>query len=164
MRRLRCGFVVYRFSYEEIDTEWNALLEKLNEGLGSGWEDVIGSERIRGKASLHRIDGREKGIAEEDLGTARTLFDAFKDTPALLAGVSKTHSLDIAPQCLTSFLSMLSASTDQPGDYRGFLQAISVDFFSPSPTEPLSSTAPTRRQRKSYSLKVRTEYLRSLAS
>jgi hypothetical protein len=72
MRRLRCGFVVYRFSYEEIDTEWNALPEKLNEGLGSGWEDVIGSERIRGKASLHRIDGREKGIAEEDLGTART--------------------------------------------------------------------------------------------
>jgi hypothetical protein len=68
---MRFGFVVYRFSYEEIDTEWKALTEKLSEGLGSGLEEVVGSERIRGKASLHRIDGREKDIAEEDLGIAR---------------------------------------------------------------------------------------------
>jgi hypothetical protein len=38
---------------------------------GAG-EDVVGSERIRGKASLHQIDGNEKGIAEEDLAIART--------------------------------------------------------------------------------------------
>jgi hypothetical protein len=72
MRRLRSGFVVYRFSYEEIDTEWKALLEKLNEGLESGWEDVVGSEKIRGKATLPWIDGREKDIAEEDLAIVRT--------------------------------------------------------------------------------------------
>jgi hypothetical protein len=45
---------------------------KLNEGLGSGWNDVVGSEKIRGKATLHWIDGREKDIAKEDLGIART--------------------------------------------------------------------------------------------
>jgi hypothetical protein len=72
MRRLRLGFVVYWFSYEGSDTEWKALLVKLKEGLGSGWEDVVGSEKIRGKATLPWIDGREKDIAEEDLAIVRT--------------------------------------------------------------------------------------------
>lgn len=136
MRRLRFGFVVYGFSYEESDTEWKTSPEKLNEGLGSGWEDVVGSEKVRGKATLHWIDGREKDIAEEDPAIASTQIDAFKNTPALLTGLSKTLSLAIAPQCVKSFLSMPSTPTVKTGDYHLFLQAISVDSSSPSPPEP----------------------------
>ena len=52
------GFVIYRLSYGESDGEWKAFLEKLKSGLGSGWEGVLGAEKIRGKARLHWVDGR----------------------------------------------------------------------------------------------------------
>jgi hypothetical protein len=67
----RFGFVIYRLSYEGSDEEWKDFLGKLEDGLGSGWEDIIGADNIRGKAMLHWIDGREKGITEGDLVAAR---------------------------------------------------------------------------------------------
>jgi hypothetical protein len=67
MRRLRFGFVVYGFSYEESDTEWKTSLEKLNEGLGSRWEDVVGSEKIRGKATLRCIMEGRRILAKKTL-------------------------------------------------------------------------------------------------
>jgi hypothetical protein len=67
----RFGFVIYRLSYEGSDEEWKDFLGKLEDGLGSGWEDIIGADNIRGKAMMHWIDGREKDITEGDLVAAR---------------------------------------------------------------------------------------------
>jgi hypothetical protein len=65
------GFVIYRLSYKESDDEWKNFLGKLKDGLGSGWEGLVGAEKIRGKARLHWVDGREKDIPEGDLEAAR---------------------------------------------------------------------------------------------
>lgn len=60
------GFVVYRTSYTETEEEWKAFLTRLEYGLESGWEGVIGADQVKKKATLHWIDGREHSIPEGD--------------------------------------------------------------------------------------------------
>jgi hypothetical protein len=67
----RFGFTIYRLSYKKSDEEWEMFLGKLKDELESGWEGVIGAEKIRGKARLHWVDGRDRGIPEGNLEAAR---------------------------------------------------------------------------------------------
>jgi hypothetical protein len=67
----RFGFVVYRISYNESNKQWVEFLVKLEEGLSSGWEGVVGAENIKTKATLEWIDGRDHNIQEGDMDAVR---------------------------------------------------------------------------------------------
>lgn len=69
----RFGFVIYRLSYKETDEEWEKLRTQLEEAINSGWEGVVGAEKVKHKAVLHWIDGRsdDAKIPEGDLQAAR---------------------------------------------------------------------------------------------
>ncbi len=67
----RFGFVAYRLVYKENEEEWKKYLEKMRDGLGSGWEGVVGANGVRSKARLHWVDGSKEGIAEGDVEGAR---------------------------------------------------------------------------------------------
>jgi hypothetical protein len=67
----RFGFVIYRLSYKETDAEWKSFITKLEVGINSGWEGVVGADQIKRKATLHWIDGREEKILEGDMTAAR---------------------------------------------------------------------------------------------
>lgn len=67
----RFGFVVYRNTYSETDEEWAAFRSKLEEGLESGWDGVLGAESVKGNATLYWIDGRNENIPEGDVDGVR---------------------------------------------------------------------------------------------
>jgi hypothetical protein len=67
----RFGFVIYRLSYKETDAEWKSFTTKLEVGINSGWEGVVGADQIKRKARLHWIDGRDEKIPEGDMAAAR---------------------------------------------------------------------------------------------
>jgi len=50
------GFVIYRNSYEGTTGEWEAFKAKLEAGLESGWEGMVGVENVKSKATLHWIE------------------------------------------------------------------------------------------------------------
>ena len=65
------GFVVYRISYKDPNEQWIEFLAKLEAGLDSGWEGVVGAEAVKAKATLEWIDGREHNIAGGDMDGVR---------------------------------------------------------------------------------------------
>ncbi len=67
----RFGFVAYRLAYGENEQEWKEYLKKVNDGLSSVWEGVVGADEIRGKATLHWVYGSNEGITEGDMDGAR---------------------------------------------------------------------------------------------
>lgn len=67
----RFGFVIYRLGYEQSDREWDTFKEKLETGIESGLDGLVGWEGIKGKAMLHWVDGREEKIPEGDVEAAR---------------------------------------------------------------------------------------------
>lgn len=65
------GFVIYRLCYEQSDEEWKKIIEKIERGINSVWDGIAEGWKIRQKARLHWIDGREEMIAEGNLEGAR---------------------------------------------------------------------------------------------
>ncbi|KAL5326249.1 hypothetical protein ACEPPN_007387 [Leptodophora sp. 'Broadleaf-Isolate-01'] len=122
----RFGFVIYRLAYEGSDAEWKAFVRKLEAGIESGLEGLVGIDGVKPKVSLHWIDGREEKIPEGDLDAARKDFKAISDLPSFPSGLAKTTFLAITPHCLLSFSD--TREGDRKGDYRGFLQAVDADF------------------------------------
>lgn len=65
------GFVIYRISYSESNEDWIRFLMKLEEGLNSGWEGIVGAEDRKKKATLEWVDGRQHNIPEGDIDAVR---------------------------------------------------------------------------------------------
>lgn len=65
------GFVIYRLCYSGSEAEWEKTVKLIEEGVDSGWEGIKDFEKIKGKAKLHWIDGREEMIAEGNMDGAR---------------------------------------------------------------------------------------------
>lgn len=65
------GFVVYRLCYGESEEEWRKTVKKIEDGINSSWEGIMEGDKIKGKARLHWIDGREEMISEGNLDGAR---------------------------------------------------------------------------------------------
>ncbi|OZJ06593.1 hypothetical protein BZG36_00644 [Bifiguratus adelaidae] len=121
----RFGFVIYRLTCKESDEEWVEFLAKLESGLSSGWDGVLGAESIRGKEYLNWIDGKEIGIAEGDIAAARKHFQTITQSDSFLSGISKHIFLAITPSSIKAFSTQ---AADRKGDYRGFLQVIESDY------------------------------------
>lgn len=71
------GYVIYKMSKGQDDGEWKSFLDKLEVGLDSGWEDMLGVENVRQKSTLHWIDGPDESIFEDDFADAREYDDFF---------------------------------------------------------------------------------------
>lgn len=67
----RFGFVIYRLAYEGSDAEWKDFVRKLETGVVSGLEGLVGVDGIKSKMTLHWIDGGEEKIPEGDIDAAR---------------------------------------------------------------------------------------------
>jgi hypothetical protein len=65
------GFVAYRLSYKETDEEWALFLGKINSDINDWGEWVVGAEKIKPKAKLHWVDGRNCGIPVGDVQSAK---------------------------------------------------------------------------------------------
>ncbi|KAG4420478.1 hypothetical protein IFR04_006398 [Cadophora malorum] len=122
----RFGFVIYRLAYEGSDAEWKDFVRKLETGVVSGLEGLVGVDGIKSKMTLHWIDGGEEKIPEGDIDAARKDFKSISDLPTFPTGLAKTTFLAITPDSILSFSD--ARDGDRKGDYRGFLQAVDVDF------------------------------------
>jgi hypothetical protein len=69
----RFGFVIYRVSYAQSDEDWITFLGRLETGLNSCWDGLVGSDDARKKSTLEWVDGRNLNIAEGDLDSVRKL-------------------------------------------------------------------------------------------
>jgi len=140
------GFVIYRLSYTETDEEWEAFRTKMEEGLDSVWDGIIGSDKIKSKAVLQWVDGRDAdSIPEGNLEAARKHFQDFTKTPTFAKGLSTTVCLAMTPVSVSSFSEDQSAN--KTGDFRGFLHVIDSSFDPTKVPSPSSTPAPsTSRQ------------------
>ncbi|CZR53600.1 uncharacterized protein PAC_03480 [Phialocephala subalpina] len=165
------GFVIYRLAYGQSEEQWQGLVKSIEEGINSGWEGILDGSKIRGKATLHWIDGREEMIAEGNLDGARKDFQTIKDLPSFPTNLSKTVCLAITPNSLSSFdptatpsteplpaLYELNSTTDdksllaKAGDFRPFLHAIDASY-SPAdsaPSVPSSSSTTQPKNKRKY--------------
>ncbi|KAK0122479.1 hypothetical protein ONS95_010710 [Cadophora gregata] len=122
----RFGFVIYRLAYEGSDGAWKQFLRKVETGIESGLEGLIGVNGIKSKMTLHWIDGREGKIPEGDINAARKDFKSISSLPSFPTGLAQSKFLAITPDSLFSFSD--AREGDRKGDYRGFLQAVDADF------------------------------------
>ena len=53
------------------DAEWKDFVRKLETGIESGLEGLVGVDGIKSKMTLHWIDAGEKKIPEGDIDAAR---------------------------------------------------------------------------------------------
>lgn len=144
------GFVIYRLSYAETDEEWEAFRTKLEDGLDSVWDGIVGAEKIKQKAVLQWIDGREAdNTPEGNLEAARKHFKDFTKTPVFATGLSSAVCLAVTPVSVSSFSE--DNSSKKTGDFRGFLHAIDSQFDS-NEVPPTTSTAASQRDRAKKSL------------
>ena len=65
------GFVVYRNSYLQIESEWKNFMENLDACLSSGWEGMLDPANVKRKAMLYWVDGENEGIPEDDVKAVR---------------------------------------------------------------------------------------------
>jgi hypothetical protein len=133
------GFVIYRLSYTETDEEWEAIRTKMENGLDRVWDGIVGSEKIKHKAVLQWIDGRDAdNIPEGNLEAAQKHFQDSAKSPTFTKGLSPNVCLAATPVSASSF------TEDQTekgiGNFHGFLHAIDASF-DPSKV-PSSSSAP----------------------
>ncbi|RDL33942.1 uncharacterized protein BP5553_08310 [Venustampulla echinocandica] len=149
------GFVIYRLSYKETDEEWEALRTQLEKAIDDGWEGVVGAEKIKHKAVLHWIDGRDENvkIPEGDLQAARRNFKTLSESPSPPpTGVATTLCLAVTSLSLSSLkepqkpnpsatTNTASTLASHPGNFGPFLHAIDTSFSESTSAESSSSTS-----------------------
>ncbi|KAF7914326.1 uncharacterized protein EAF01_000732 [Botrytis porri] len=109
------GYVIYKM-------KWKTFLARLESGLDSGWEGMIGVEHVKQKATVHWIEGLDESIFEDDFADAREHFKNMIASQNIPADLSTTTFLVIDSASFASF-----GST--PGSRnRGFLNVVSADF------------------------------------
>jgi hypothetical protein len=89
----RWGFVCYRLTYTQTDTEWVDFMTKLSADMnkpGSG-EWIEGFESVADMAGLEIHDGRALGIAEGDVEAAKR---HFKETYTMLPTLGRMWAQD----------------------------------------------------------------------
>ncbi|TGO57575.1 hypothetical protein BCON_0064g00450 [Botryotinia convoluta] len=116
------GYAIYEMSKGQNEEEWKNFLTRLELGLDSGWEGMIGVENVRQKATLHWINGPDESIFEDDFADAREHFQNMVASQSIPANLSTTTFLVVDSASFLSFSSTPGSSN------RGFLNVVLVDF------------------------------------
>ncbi|OBT69812.1 hypothetical protein VE03_00969 [Pseudogymnoascus sp. 23342-1-I1] len=131
------GFVAYRVSYEESDDKWAEFLRKVERGVELGWDDVVGAESMKRKATLNWVDGQAAGIVEGDLGGVQRHFNSNIPSSAT---VSNQLCIVATSDAVSSFLSPPTAKST--GNSQPYLIAMfASETTPPPPTEKASANA-----------------------
>ncbi|KAK6596850.1 hypothetical protein H4I96_09502 [Botrytis cinerea] len=116
------GYVIYKMSKGQNEEEWKSFLDRLEVGLDSGWEDMVGVENVRQKVTLHWIDGPDESIFEDDFADAREHFQSMVVSQSVPVNFSTTTFLVVDSASFSSFGSIPESSN------RGFLNVVSAEF------------------------------------
>ncbi|KAF7890521.1 hypothetical protein EAF00_008836 [Botryotinia globosa] len=116
------GYIIYKMSTGQNEKEWKNFLARLEVGLDSGWEGMIGIENVRQKSTLHWIEGVDESIFEDDFADAREHFQNMVASQRIPANLSTTTFLVVDSASFLSFGSIPGSSN------RGFLHVVSADF------------------------------------
>ncbi|KAE8447341.1 hypothetical protein EG329_010899 [Mollisiaceae sp. DMI_Dod_QoI] len=173
----RFGFVIYRLCYGQSEEEWEDFQKKIEDGINNAWDGIMGADKIKSKATLHWIDGREEKISEGDMDGARKDFQTITTLPSFPTNLSKVVCLAITPTSLSSLNPTTITTPSSPplpalfepdpnttssklsslastGDFRPFLHAIDATYSpSPSPSAsfpPNNNTQTQTRNSKMY--------------
>ncbi|KAH5133432.1 hypothetical protein HBI56_047090 [Parastagonospora nodorum] len=87
------GFVCYRLTYNQTDTEWADFMAKLRADMDNSrsGEWIQGFDSIADRAGLEMYDGRDLGIAEGDIEAAKK---HFKETYTMLPTLGRMWAQD----------------------------------------------------------------------
>ena len=146
------GFVVYRNSYLQSDTEWKDFVSKSEKSLRSGWEGVLDPANVKRKSILHWVDGKKDGIPEGDVEAVRKYalfsdlsqityshmirhFKNFTTSTNFPAKLTKSLCLAVNPQSYKSF-----NNPERKGDCRGFFVAIDPSHDLEKHSQPQETT------------------------
>ncbi|KAJ5771260.1 uncharacterized protein N7511_003311 [Penicillium nucicola] len=129
----KLGMAVYRLTYEQSETEWAAFVKKLDAHVSDWGKGQTGSNAIRPNLKLHWFDGKDLGIAENDIDAAKKHFNSTMnkeegpENPQLQTRVF--FAIDSTSYAsYTTNLYGPSTSMVVPGDFTGFLLAVDPDF------------------------------------
>ncbi|CEJ59910.1 hypothetical protein PMG11_08510 [Penicillium brasilianum] len=139
-----CGLAIYRLTYEQSESEWTEFVKKLEAHISDWGSGQSGSDLLKPHLKLHWVDGKELGLAEDDIQAAREHFNKLMDDKNNDKEGGINDSQRKLPLKLQSnaFLAVDSASfasytTDiygapasefLPGDFAGFVLAIDPHF------------------------------------
>ncbi|KAF7936971.1 hypothetical protein BELL_0320g00150 [Botrytis elliptica] len=116
------GYVIYKMSKGENEKQWKNFLARLEVGLDSGWEGMMGVDNVRQKVTLHWIEGLDESIFEDDFADAREHFQNMVASKSIPANLSTKTFLVVDSASFLSFSSTPGSSN------RGFLNVVSADF------------------------------------
>ncbi|PGH09572.1 hypothetical protein GX51_00678 [Blastomyces parvus] len=122
------GFAIYRLSYgqNDDDGEWIALKEAIEKDLASWGDGIDGVEDIKPLLKLTWFDGRELGLAEDDIDGAKRHFTNFRNTLTPLDGIDQSTILVLDSASRTSYAKPTTDDTDDTADH--FLLAVDPHY------------------------------------
>ncbi|KAM0264301.1 hypothetical protein ACHAQJ_000791 [Trichoderma viride] len=118
---LEWGYVAYRLSHHHTDDEWEAFKTKFEADVENWGYELNGVDDIKGRSKIHWRDAKELDVADDDIDTLRTKFQAFRDSEEFLSGVHTDIILAADKDVIDSYLH----PTPQQG---GFVIAIDADY------------------------------------
>ncbi|KAM7185685.1 hypothetical protein V8F20_011709 [Naviculisporaceae sp. PSN 640] len=114
------GWVAYRLDYSHTPEEWSRFLDAFNAEVLDGWDQgVKGASHVKSKAHIQWLDGRDFGIAENDLHAARAHFQSLKDSksPLIQGLITPSDAFLVADEpSINSFLHPLPEFHPDPLD------------------------------------------------
>ncbi|KAJ5135333.1 uncharacterized protein N7515_004611 [Penicillium bovifimosum] len=126
---VKYGFVVYRLTYGQTDSEWDNFVRKLEAHVSDWGKGQTGSGAIKEHLKLHWLDGKELNIAEGDIVAAKHLTNASES--------GDWSDIEDGVFLVVDAASFASYTTDSygpatsllnPGDFTGFLLAVDGSF------------------------------------
>lgn len=143
------GFVCYRLTYGQSDTEWAAFKARLESDMKRSGEWIQGYDNIARKASILFIDGREHNIAEGDIAAAK---QHFKSSFTMLPTLGRFWSFDFLVVDRQSYASYSEPAKEEEvrpplpygpcfGDNGGHVRLVDTTYES-LPRDLVDQTAP----------------------
>ncbi|KAF2475001.1 uncharacterized protein BDR25DRAFT_215346 [Lindgomyces ingoldianus] len=135
------GFVCYRLTYKQTDEEWAQFKEKLEADLMRAGDWVEGADKVKATGGLQWIDGRDVGIAEEDIEGAKRHFATFATPshPDFMRRMWKQDFLVVDSQSCISYSHPFPESRPPFGDSGGHIRLVDPAVYDP---ELIRQTAP----------------------
>ncbi|KKZ60571.1 hypothetical protein EMCG_04748 [[Emmonsia] crescens] len=123
------GYAIYRLSYGQNpadDSEWAALKGAIENDLASWGDGIDGVEDIKPFLKVKWFDGRELGLAEDDIDGAKSHFDTYLTTLAPSHGFDDHIILILDSASLASYSKPTTSDTDDTDDH--YLLAVESEY------------------------------------
>ncbi|OJD18024.1 hypothetical protein AJ78_01916 [Emergomyces pasteurianus Ep9510] len=116
---VKVGYAIYRLSYGRNPTdesEWAALKAAIEKDLASWGDGINGVEDIKPFLKVTWFDGRELGLAEDDIDGAKRHFNTFSESLTPSDGMDENTILIVDSASLASYSKPSTDDTDDTDD------------------------------------------------